>query len=86
MTARAARVRQLELGPFVRMSARRGLTVSRVGVAYTLERQTIVREIPYPLTALSDSGSSFTRDRPSASKEHGSTAHWKRHWYRGVTA
>jgi hypothetical protein len=48
MTARAARVRQLELGPFVRMPARRGLTVSQsrgccvfTGQADGRERNTI---------------------------------------------
>jgi hypothetical protein len=53
MTTRAAGVRQLELGPLVRMSARRGLTVSRVGVASSRERQTIARETPNSQLSLS---------------------------------
>jgi hypothetical protein len=63
MTMRAAGVRQLELGPFVRMPARCGLTVSRVGVAYhSLERQTLARKTSDSLAALSHSSLSFVRD------------------------
>jgi hypothetical protein len=54
--ARAAGVRQLELGPLVRMSARPWIDSRRVGVAYSLDsEETIAKE----KAALSDSDSSF---------------------------
>jgi hypothetical protein len=79
---RAAGVRQLELGPLVRMSARRGLTVSRVGVAYSFDSgETIARETPNWLAALSDPAPSYAPGSQlavrSAERDYGSGACWK---------
>jgi hypothetical protein len=57
---RAAGVRQLELGPLVRMSARPWIDSRRVGVAYSLDSgETIAKEKAVPFAALSDSDLSF---------------------------